>query len=285
MQRRRLEENQANRKLGYRFREEKYSFSLTEEGVDYTEEETGEKGLLPYSAVKFYRATSRSSASARGKEKLYMTVPVSFPCNYNHYCFKADGVTYLTHEFSESERLRIELAISEYSIHVTDRRTGALAVMRSCKNFSEDGGLVKRIVAISISVLGALFLGAVIAFLLNYFLHTDTGSLALVFGIFCLPCLAIVLVKAQKLGSRVKIFDKGVYIKIRGRSGEIEDSPFAIQKAFLHWGEIESVERVQSQVQYYVKFRLGYCVYAVPDFNGLYEYIARNFPEKCKVGA
>lgn len=285
MQRRRLSETEEKRKLGYRFREDKYSFSLTAEGVDYTEEENGEKGVLPYDAVQFYRATSRSSSSSRGKEKLYMTAPVSFPCNYNRFCFKADGATYLTHEFTESERSRIELALSEYGISVTDRRTGPIAVMKAYKNFSEDGGLVHRIVAVSLSVLGALFLGAVIAFLLNYFLHTDTGSLAMVFGIFCLPCLAVVLVKAQKLGSRVKIFDKGVYIKIRGRAGEIEDSPFAIQKAFLNWSEIESVERVQSQVQYYVKFRLGYCVYAVPDFNGLYEYIARSFPDKCKADA
>lgn len=282
MRRRITNKESSPRHTNYVFHEGQFTVRLTKDGA-VSKSEEGTERLIPYGEAQFYRAVERRSVSARGKDRLYFTAPVSTPCNYNRFCFKKEGVTYLTHEFNDEERKSVELALSEYAVPVTDRRVKASVIVKPYKTFCEDKGLIHRLVGISIAVLAALLLGTLIALLLNYFVHTDTESLAYVFGIFCVPCLLIVLVKAQDLGSKVKIFDKGVYLKIRGKSGGGGTvSPFAIQKTFFTWGEVESVERVQSQVQYFVTFRLGYCVYMVPDFNGLYDYIARNFPEKCK---
>ncbi|MDE7373103.1 MAG: hypothetical protein K2N18_03475, partial [Clostridia bacterium] len=276
MHRGRLSEDTKPRHTNYTFHEGEFTVTLTKDGA--WSKSKGQKGrLIPYGEGQFYRAVERSSASRRGRDKLYFTAPVSAPCNYNRFCFKKEGVTYLTHEFSEEERKRIELALSEYNVPVIDKRVKASVIVKPYKTFCEDGGLIHRIVGFSIAFLAALLLGTLIAVLLNYFLHTDTESLAYVFAIFCVPCLLVVLIKAQELGSKVKIYDKGVYLKIRGKSGVGGTvSPFAIQKTFFTWGEVESVELVQSQVRYLVTFRLGYCVYSMPDFNGLYEYIARN---------
>ena len=263
------------------FREGEYVATLSEEGITYKGKD--EEHTVPYSDVKLYRAHSRKRADDIGCEKLYLTAPFPRTGNYNRYCFKEQGETYHTHEFSAEEKESIERAIEEFSVPVVDKRKSAGVTKAALKTFHEDGGIAHRIVVVSAMVLLSLMIGAAIMFLLNYFFETATDTLALVFGIFCVPCLAAVIIKSQELGSKIKIYDKGVFLKIRCKSGYGgTNSPFAIEKAFFSWDEVECVERIQSQVQYRVIFRLGYCVYSVPDFNGLYDYIAAHFPEMCK---
>lgn len=268
--------------LEYSFNEG--AFTLLKDGVKCTLPEDGQEELFySYDDVKFYRAISHKRTSGAGQEKLYLTVPVPSLSSYNRYRFKADDKDYLTYEFRQGEREKVEEAIKEFDIPVEDRKSSANTIKKLYKTFREDGGLAHRIVAISVFVIVALIIGAIIIFLINHFLHTANETLALVFGIFCLPCLAVVVIKSQELGSKVKVYDKGVYLKIRSKSGYGgTTSPFAIEKAYFTWQEVECVERVQSQVDYIVQFRLGYCVLSVPDFDGLYEYLARRFPEKCK---
>lgn len=269
----------------YSFIDGEFSFTLGKEGVKITA--TGSEGeeerFYSYEDVKFYRAFSRTGTSGAGQEKLYFTVPVSSLTNYNRYHFKIEDQNYFTHEFSSEERGKAEEAVKRFQIPVIDRRQEAGAIKKLYKTFREDGGLAHRIVAISVFVIAVLVIGALIMYLINYFFHTATDTLALVFGIFCLPCLAVVVIKSQELGSKVKIYDKGIYLKIRSKSGYGgTTSPFAIEKAYFTWEEVECVERVQSQVDYEVRFRLGYCVFSVPDCDGLYEYLLKRFPEKCK---
>lgn len=268
----------------YGFREGEYTFTLEKEGVKCTLERDGkEERFYSYEEVKFYRACSRKRATSRGQEKLYFTAPAPSLTSYNRYRFKEGDKNYFTHEFRREEKERIESAIEEFAIPVSDRIRDASGIIKPYKTFREDGGFAHRLVAISVFVIVALIIGAIIMYLINYFLHTATDVLALVFGIFCLPCLAVVVIKSQELGSKVKIYNKGVYLKIRSKSGYGgTTSPFAIEKAFFTWEEIESIQRVQSQVQYTVQFRLGYCVFSVPDFYGLYDYLSERFPEKCE---
>ena len=269
----------------YSFFARGYSFTLGKDGIKcvWTGSEGKEERFYSYDDVKFYRALSRECASSAGREKLYLTVPVPPLTSYNRYQFKIDDQNYFTHEFGKNEKGKIERAVKEFQIPVSDQRKNAGSIRKLYKTFREDGGLAHRIVAISVFVIIALIIGALIMYLINYFLHTDTDTLAIVFGIFCLPCLAFVVIKSQELGSKVKVYDKGVYLKIRSKSGYGgTTSPFAIEKAFFTWEEVECVERVQSQVDYVVQFRLGYCVFSVSDFDGLYEYLSRRFPEKCK---
>ncbi|MDE6410972.1 MAG: hypothetical protein K2L02_00350 [Clostridia bacterium] len=257
--------------------------SLEKDGVKCTLHEEGHEIFYSYEDVKFYRAVSHKRTSGTGQEKLFLTIPVPSLTSYNRYRFKADGKDYFTYEFSQDEKERAEEVIREYGISVSDRKSSANSIKMLYKVFREDGGIAHRIVAISVFVVVALIIGAIIMFLINHFLHTANDTLAIVFGIFCLPCLAVVVIKSQELGSKVKIYDKGVYLKIRSKSGYGgTTSPFAIEKAYFAWEEVECVERVQSQVDYIVQFRLGYCVLSVPDFDGLYEYIEKRFPEKCK---
>ena len=265
----------------YTFREGDYLAKLHEGGITYKGE--GEELTVPYSDVKFYRDTSRKRADDTGSEKLYLKAPFPRTDNYNRYCFKEQGKTYHTHEFSAEEKEKIEQAITKFSLPVIDKRENAGVAKAPLKVFHEDGGIAHRIVVISAMVLVSLVIGAAIMFLINYFLQTATDTLALVFGVFCVPCLAAVIIKSQELGTKVKIYEKGVCLKIRLKSGYgATNSPFAIEKAYFSWDEVECVERIQSQVQYRVVFRLGYCVYSVPDFNGLYDYIEQHFPEMCK---
>lgn len=266
----------------YCFRGEDYSFAFEKDGVKCTTEKDGEERFYSYGEVRFYRAVSRKRASNGGKVRLYFTVPVPSLTSYNRYRFKEGERNYFTHEFRSKEEERAKRAIEEFSIPVDERVYGVSAIKKLHKTFREDGGLAHNLVAISVFVAVALIIGGLIMYLINYFLHTDTDTLAAVFGIFCLPFLAVVAVKSQELGSKVKIYDKGVYLKIRSKSGYGgTTSPFAIESAFFTWEEVESVQRVQSQVQYIVQFRLGYCVFSVPDFGGLYDYIKEHFPEKC----
>lgn len=260
------------------------AFLLEKDGVKCTFHEDGQEELsYSYDDVKFYRAVSHKRTSGAGREKLYLTVPVPSLTSYNRYRFKADDKDYLTYEFRREEKEKAERAIKEFDIPVANRTSNANAIKKLYKTFREDGGLAHRIVAISVFVVVALIIGAIIMFLINHFLHTATDTLAIVFGIFCLPCLAVVVIKSQELGSKVKVYDKGIYLKIRSKSGYGgTTSPFAIEKVYFAWEEVECVERVQSQVNHIVRFRLGYCVFSVPDFEGLYEYLARRFPEKCK---
>ena len=268
----------------YSFAEGEHTFTLSPDGIKYISAGTDgkEERFYSYTDVKFYRALFRENASGAGQEKLYLTVPVPTLTSYNRRQFKIDDRNYFTHEFSREEKGNIEEAIGKFQIPVIDKRRDAGAIRKLYRTFREDGGLSHRIVAISVFVIVALVIGALIMYLINYFLHTDTDTLAIVFGIFCLPCLAFVVVKSQELGSKIKIYDKGVYLKIRSKSGYGgTTSPFAIEKAFFTWEEVECVEKVQSQVDYIVQFRLGYCIFSVPDFDGLYEYLTRRFPEKC----
>ena len=264
----------------YTFREGDYLAKLHEGGITY---KGGEEELtVPYSDVTFYRDTSRKRVDDIGSETLYLKAPFPRTDNYNRFCFKEQGETYHTHEFSAAEKDKVEQAIKTFSVPVVDKRESASVAKAPLKVFHEDGGIAHRIVVISAMVLVSLVIGAAIMFLINYFFETATDTLALVFGIFCVPCLAAVIIKSQELGSKVKIYDKGVSLKIRLKSGYgATNSPFAIEKAYFSWDEVECVERIQSQVQYRVVFRLGYCVYSVPDFNGLYDYIEQHFPELC----
>ena len=263
------------------FREGEYLLTLTKKGVKCKKED--EEYTLPYSDVTFYRAFSYKRADDLGREKLYLTAPFPFPCNYNRYCFKKNGETYRTHEFSAEEKARIEKAIKKFSVPVCTREKAASGIAKPpLKIFREDGGIANRIFTIALFVFVALVIGAVIMFLINHFLHTDTDMLAIVFGIFCVPCLVVVVFMSQELGSKIKVYDKGVFLKIRSKSGfEGTTAPVAIETVYFNWDEVECVERIQSQVQYRVVFRLGYCVYSVPDFGGLYDYISSHFPEMC----
>lgn len=274
--------NMTNEELPeYTFREGDYLATLREGGITYKSGE--EEVTVPYSDVKFYRDTSRKRVDDIGSEKLYLKAPFPRTDNYNRYCFKEQGETYRTHEFSAAEKEKIELAITKFSVPVIDKRENAAVAKAPLKVFHEDGGIAHRIVVIAAMVLVSLAIGAAILFLVSHFFETATDTLALVFGVFCVPCLAAVIIKSQELGSKVKIYEKGVSLKIRLKSGYgATNSPFAVEKAYFSWDEVESVERIQSQVQYRVVFRLGYCVYSVPDFNGLYDYIEQHFPEMCK---
>lgn len=264
------------------FEEGGYQMRLTREGVKY--EKDGEEVIRPYDEVKFYRAISRKRIDEAGSEKLYFTAPFPYSGNYNKLCFKRGGEIYRTHEFSGEEKSKIEAALRSYSVPVVDRKKGAGVAKPPLKTFREDGGIAHRFVAIAIFVFVMFVIGAIIMYLINYFLHTATESLAIVFGIFCLPCLIPIIIKSQELGSKITIYEKGVQLTIRSKSGYGgTTSPFAIDKAFFSWDEVECVEHVQLQVDYEVRFRLGYSVYTVPDFDGLYDYIASRFPQKCKV--
>ena len=268
----------------YSFAGGEHSFTLGPDGIKFISAGTDgkEERFYSYTDVKFYRALFRENASGAGQEKLYLTVPVPTLTSYNRRQFKIDDRNYFTHEFSREEKGKIEEAIGKFQIPVIDKRRDAGAIRKLYRTFREDGGLSHRIVAISVFVIAALVIGALIMYLINYFLHTDSDTLATVFGIFCMPCHTLIVVKSQELCSKIKIYDKGVYHKIRSKSGYGgTTSPFAIEKAFFTWEEVECVEKVQSQVDYIVQFRLGYCIFSVPDFDGLYEYLTRRFPEKC----
>ena len=266
----------------FSFREGEYLLTLTREGVKYQKDDSEE--TIPYSDVTFYRALSYKRVDDLGREKLYLTAAFPFPGNFNRYCFKKTGETYHTHEFSAEEKGRIEKAIKKFSIPVSEAKKPAPNIVKPpMKIFREDGGIAHRLFAIALFVFTALVIGTAIMFLINYFLHTDTQMLAIVFGIFCVPCLAVVVIKSQELGSKIKVYERGVYLKIRSKSGfEGTTAPVAIDTVYFNWDDVECVERVQSQVQYRVVFRLGYCVYSVPDIDGLYDYIAAHFPEMCK---
>ena len=268
----------------YSFAGGEHSFTLGPDGIKFISAGTDgkEERFYSYTDVKFYRALFRENASGAGQEKLYLTVPVPTLTSYNRRQFKIDDRNYFTHEFSREEKGKIEEAIGKFQIPVIDKRRDAGAIRKLYRTFREDGGLSHRIVAISVFVIAALVIGALIMYIINYFLHTDSDTLATVFGIFCMPCHTLIVVKSQELCSKIKIYDKGVYHKIRSKSGYGgTTSPFAIEKAFFTWEEVECVEKVQSQVDYIVQFRLGYCIFSVPDFDGLYEYLTRRFPEKC----
>ena len=266
----------------YTFREGEYLATLGAQGITYKDED--EEITIPYSDVKFSRVLSRKRADDIGNEKLYLTAPFPRSGTYNRFCFKEKGETYHTHEFSSEEKAKMERAITAFAVPVVDKRKSTGIAKAPMKVFREDGGFAHKIVVSSAMVLLALVVGAALMFLLNYFFKTDTETLAIVFGVFCVPCLAAVIIKSQELGSKVKVYEKGVYLKIRSKSGYGGTaSPFAIETAYFNWDEVECVERVQSQVQYRVVFRLGHCVYSVPDFNGLYDYIFEHFPEMCKV--
>ena len=266
----------------FSFQEGGCLLTLTADGLKYEKDE--KEVTIPYADVTFSRALSYKRADDLGREKLYMTAPFPFPCNYNRYCFKKGDKTYLTHEFSAEEKAQADRAIMEFSIAVAEGPKPAVSVAKPpMKIFREDGGIAHRIFMIALLVLFALAVGAAIMFIVNYFLHTDTNMLAIVFAIFCVPCLVVVIVKSQELGSKIKIYEKGAYLKIRSRSAfEGTTAPIAIETVYFNWDDVVCVERIQSQVQYRVVFRLSYCVYSVPDFDGLYDYIAAHFPELCK---
>ena len=244
-----------------------------------------EEQTIPYSDVTFSRAFSYKRVDDLGREKLYMTAPFPFPCNYNRFCFKKKGETYLTHEFSAEEKEQADKAIKEFSIAVSETPKPAASIAKPpMKVFREDGGIPHRIFAIALFVFIALAIGAAIMFVLNHFLQTATDMLAIVFAIFCVPCLVVVVIKSQELGSKVKVYEKGVFLKIRSKTDfEGTTAPVAIDTVYFNWDDVEYVERIQSQVQYRVVFHLSYCVYAVPDFDGLYNYIEAHFPDVCKV--
>lgn len=266
---------------GYSFREGEYVFTFEKDGVKCAAED-GER-FYSYGEVRIYRVVTRKNASNTESEKYYFTAPAETLTSYNRYRFKEGGTNYFTHEFNTGECAKLKKAIEEFSVPVTEKVHDLRGIRAHYKTFREDGGLAHRIVAISAFVFVLLIIGALIMYLINYFLHTDTDTLAIVFGIFCLPCLAVVVIKSQELGSKVKVYDKGVYLTVRSKSGYGGTaSPFAIEKAYFTWDEIECVQKVQSQVQYTVQFRTGYTVYSVPDFYGLYDYIALHFPEKCR---
>lgn len=269
----------------YTFAEGEYSITLQKDGVLCAAERDGrEERFYSYADVKFYRVVSRKNASNKEREKWYFTAPASTLTSYNRFRFREGDSNFFTHEFRRNETERLKEAVGEFSVSVTEKMHDTRGMKSLCKTFREDGGLAHRIVAVSVFVLAALIIGALIMYLINYFIHTDTDTLALVFGIFCLPCLAVVAIKSQELGSKVKVYDKGVYLKIRSKSGYGgTTSPFAIESVYLTWDEVECIQRVQSQVQYQIQFRLGYCVYTLPDFYGLYEFISVRFPEKCAV--
>lgn len=265
------------------FQEGGYQVRLTGEGVKY--EKDGEEVTRSYEDVKVYRAISRKRVDEAGNEKLYFTAPFPYTGNYNKLCFKEGSQIYRTHEFSGEEKAKVEATLRSYSVPIVDRKKGAGVAKPPIKTFREDGGITHRLVAIAIFVFVMFVIGAVIMYLINYFLQTDTESLAIVFGIFCLPCLIPIILKSQELGSKIIVSEKGVQLTIRSKSGYSgTNSPFAIDKAYFNWDEVECVERVQSQVDFEVRFRLGYSVYTIPDFGGLYDYIASRFPQKCKEG-
>lgn len=266
----------------FSFQEGECLLTLTEEGLKYQKGE--EEQTIPYSDVTFSRALSYKRADDLGREKLYMTAPFPYPCNYNRYCFKKEGETYLTHEFSAEEKAQADKAIEEFAIAVAEKpKPAAAPVKPPMKVFREDGGISHRIFAIALFVFVALAIGAAIMFVINHFLHTATDMLAIVFAIFCVPCLVIVVVKSQELGSKIKVYEKGVYLKIRRKSGfDGTTAPVSTETVYFNWDDVECVERVQSQVQYRVVFRLSYCAYSVPDFDGLYDYIKAHFPELCE---
>ena len=264
------------------FRDGEFLLTLTENGVLCSKRDGEEERLLSYDEVRVYRSVQRKSATDLGKSKLFLTAPFPFSQNYGRYCFQEDGKRYLTHEFTEEERKRAEDCLARFKVKVVERKTRPSPIPKLYKRFSEAGSLSRRLFVAGLSVFAALLLGVVIMYLLNHFLHTETEGLAMVFGIFCVPCLAVVLIKSQELGSVVKIYDCGVRFLVRMKSGDGTVSPFAIYRAFFTWDEVEEIERVQSQVEYLVRFRIGYCVYSVPDVNGLYEYLENYFPQKCK---
>lgn len=270
----------------YGFCEDGYAFTLQKDGVKCAFGEDGE-AFYSYGEAKIYRVVTRKNASTAEEEAFFFTAPAPALKSYNRNRFKEGDKYYFTHEFRGEEVARVKKAIGEFSVPVTEKLHDLRGIRDCYKTFHEDGGIAHRFVAIAVFVAVALIIGALIMYLINYFLHTDTDMLALVFGIFCLPCLAVVVIKSQELGSKVKIYNRGVFLKIRNRSGYGDTpSPFAIEKVYFTWEEVESVERIQSKVQYMVQFRLGYQVYTVPDFYGLYDYIALHFPEKCfKKGA
>lgn len=267
----------------YDFSEDERTFSLQKDGVRSVANGSGEERAYSYDEVKFYRVATRANSSNEEEKKLYFTAPAPTLKKYNRYRFKENDRCYFTHEFSRGEEEKIKRAIEEYSIPVIERERDLRGVKRHYRTFCEDGGLAHRIVALALFFFVLLIIGTIIMYLINYFLHTATDTLALVFGIFCLPCVVVVIVKSQELGSKVKIYDTGVYLKIRSKSGYGGTaSPFAVETVYLTWSEVESVEKVQSPVNYIVQFRLGYRILSVPDFYGLYDYIALHFPEKCK---
>lgn len=267
---------------GYSFYESEYTFTFQKEGVRCTFGGDGE-AFYSYDEVKLTRVVTRKNASNVEEETFFFTASAPVLKSYNRNRFKEGDGYYFTHEFCGEEVGRVKKAIEEFSVPVTVKSHDLRGIRDCYKTFHEDGGIAHRFVAIAVFVAVALFIGALIMYLINYFLHTDTDMLAIVFGIFCLPCIAVVAVKSQELGSKVKIYDRGVYLKIRNKSGYGDTpSPFAIEKVYFTWEEVESVQRIQSKVQYMVQFRLGYQVYTVPDFYGLYDYIALHFSEKCK---
>ena len=267
----------------FSFHEGGYLLTLTEEGVKYTGKD--EEFIRPYSDIKLYRAIAKKRYKDIGRERLYLTAPFPDSKEYNRFAFKEGGDIYRTHEFYGEEKAALENAINRYSVPVIDTRKSAGGIVKPpLKTFCEDGGIAHRLVAISCFVFVTLIIGAVIMYLINYFLHTDTELLALVFAIFCLPCIAVTVIKSQELGTKIKIYDQGVQLKIRRKSGYGgTTAPFSVEKYYFNWEEVECVERVQSQVQYQVQFRLGHSVVTVPDFNGLYDFILERFPEICKV--
>lgn len=239
-----------------------------------------------YEEIRLYRVVTKKSATNAVAEKFFLTVPAETLTSYNRYRFRSGETNYATLEFKAEECGRLKKAIGAFSVPVVEKVHDLRGMRKAYKTFREDGGLSHRIVAVSVFVSVLLIIGALIMYLINYSLHTDTNTLAAVFGVFCLPCLAVVVIKSQELGSKVKIYDKGVFLKIRSKSGYGgTTSPFAIETAYFTWDEVECVQRVQSQVQYIVQFRIGYAVYSVPDFYGLYDYIASRFPDKCEKGA
>ena len=146
----------------YTFREGEYLVTLSEEGVTYKGQ--NEELTFPYSDVTFYRANSRKRADDIGSEKLYLKAPFPRIGNYNRLCFKEEGETYHTHEFSAEEKAGIEKAIGKFSVPVVDNRKSAGIAKAPLKVFHEDGGIAHRIVVIAAMVFLSLIIGAAIMY-------------------------------------------------------------------------------------------------------------------------
>lgn len=214
---------------------------------------------VPYREMRFFSVCSRKKPAEKGSWSVVLEMPSRYfqrdkskeapPVLVQadgkerlYRCLEAHGLKLLGEARKEPQKKRFERL---YKTDLPDR--------------------AKRKRALILWIAGGVLIAAGVGLM---FWRTEVGAIVGAVGLYAFGRAAVSFVRAKKTFS---FYAEGVLYREPGGADDV----------FLKWEEIESVSRFEQEGKEYLRLRCPYGAYDFPMFEGAYDRIAAQFPDKC----
>ena len=220
----------------------------------------GKSVRVPYGSVRLFSVCTRRAPKEKGEWSVVIELPARFLAKDG----KAKEDEKVLIQTDAKERLFRTIELRGLTLLGEDQRAqdaqNKSRYRLKTKFYVPDTDKRRRFMVMTI--LGAVAAGAGIP--VAIFWNIMAGSFLSVIGCFLAVRFASAFVNAKSL---LSVYEEGIFW--RDKTGT--------DRMFLKWGEIEKISREEGAL----KVGCIYGDYQLPDIAGAFEYLERNFPDKC----